>query len=75
MKIRVIYNSEKIISADKPDGAAALDFETNNMIINEHNEVLEYLYNQGYDVSVVSEMVMQEGEIVSKVKWLHKTTE
>lgn len=72
MKIRVIYNDIEIISVDKPDGAAAIDYEKYNLAIADHTQLLPTFYDFGFDISAISRFLMSEGVQIEDEKWLPK---
>lgn len=75
MKIRVIYNDTTIICADKPEGAAALDYELHNMVIAEHTDLLPRFFAAGFDVSKISEFLTHEGVAIEQPEWMPKLLE
>lgn len=73
MKIRVIYNDQNIISVDKPEGAAALDYDHYNLAIADHKELLPRFADAGIDVSKISSMLMEDGVEIDNPAWYPKT--
>lgn len=72
MKIRVIYNEDEIISVDKPDGAAALNYDQLSMVIENHEVLLPFFYERGFDVSKLSNFLIQEGILIERPEWQPK---
>lgn len=72
MKIRVIYNETEIISVDKPDGAAALDYDKQSMAIDNHDVLLPLFFDMGFDVSRISEYLIAEGVEIERPEWMPK---
>lgn len=73
MKIRVIYNDQNIISVDKPEGAAALDYDHYNLAIADHKELLPRFADAGIDVSKISSMLIEDGVEIENPAWYPKT--
>lgn len=71
-KIRVIYNETEIISVDKPEGAAALDYDQLSMAIDGHERILPIFFSMGYDVSPISEYLISEGVEIEHPEWRPK---
>lgn len=72
MKIRVIYNENEIISVDKPEGAAALNYDQLSMAIDNHDVLLPLFYERGFDVSRISEYLIAEGIEIERPEWMPK---
>ena len=72
MKIRVIYNETEIISVDKPEGAAALDYDQLSMTIDNHEVLLPLFFDRGFDVSRISEYLIAEGVEIERPEWMPK---
>lgn len=72
MKVRVIYTKKEIVSIDKPFGAAAIDYERYNLVIDEHLPLLQRFFDAGLDVSKISEFLIQEGITIEQPEWMPK---
>ena len=72
MKIRVIYTPEEIISVDKPLGATAIDYDSYNLVIDEHVSLLQRFFDARLDVSKISEFLIQEGIAIEQPEWMPK---
>lgn len=75
MKIRVIYSEAEIISVDRPEGAAALDYDQLGMAIDGHEVLLPHFHGRGYDVSCIAEYLAHEGVEVDRPEWQPKPAE
>jgi len=72
MKIRIVYTGTGIVSVDKPLGAAAIDYDRYNLVIDEHNPLLQRFFDAGLDVSKISEFLIQEGIAIEQPEWMPK---
>ena len=72
MKIRVIYNDTEIISVDKPDGAAAIDYDKSSLMIDSHDTLLPFFYERGFAVSKISEYLIVNGIEINNIEWMPK---
>jgi hypothetical protein len=74
MKIRVVYTDLEIVSVDKPEGAAAIDYERYNLAIDDHKVLLQRFYDAGIDVSKISEMLIMDGVVIDRPEWMPKNS-
>lgn len=73
MKIRVIYeNDGVIISVDKPNGAAAIDYDKSNLAIDDHEYILNAFCDKGVDVGKIGEFLLQQGVEITNPAWMPK---
>ncbi len=73
MKIRVIYdNKGVIISVDKPNGAAAIDYDKTNLAIDDHENILNAFCDNGIDVGKIGEFLLQQGVEIINPAWMPK---
>jgi len=75
MKIRVIYNDQNIISVDKPEGAAALDYDHYNLAIADHSELLPRFTDAGFDVSKISMLLLENRVEIENPAWYPRVEE
>lgn len=60
MKIRVVYNENEIISVDKPEGAAAIDYEKYNLAIADHTVLIPSLIAVGISCEKVEYFLLTQ---------------